>query len=275
MKVLEFINRLSLDAPIVVLMWQEIISLDLNVVPTLNQKLVLFLAIWLAYSVDRYLECFGKRSGENLHDRHFFYFKHRNVFLFGWIIILISSLLLSIKCFSNFQILTGLTLVMLAILNQILTYFEPFAKGKIFSKKQRTSFLLSCACVYLPLVNGSGIVTDVLTISVFLYLLFWLNCTYISFLENEVNPAKFDLVDYLSFDNERKRLFCKCVLFFAAIFCFILFSSKTFFCITSITTLLAFFYINNTSMNRDSKRIVLDQCFWIIPTILTIINNVQ
>ena len=269
----ELLNRVSLDAPLVVLVWQEIISIDLNINPTLNQKVVLLLAIWLAYSADRYLECFGQRSGLKLHSRHIFYLKNQKSFLMIWVIILLISVQLSMNSFSSFQIITGWSVVVLAIGNQTFSYFESSGTKKIFSKKNRTSLLLSLACIYLPF--SLGILLECLSILIFLFFLFWLNCTQINLWENANDMKKCNLSDHFFSIQKKNYLIIFCLLIFHGVFLHLLSAGLTFVCLSSITVLAVHYCINRISLNFDYKRVVLDQCYWISPIIFVVINYAQ
>ena len=271
--VCELLNRMSLDAPLVVLVWQEIISLDLNINPTLNQKVVLVLSIWLAYSADRYLECFGERSGVKLQSRHTFFLRNQKFFLMIWVIILLFSVFLSMNAFSSFQIVTGWGLVVLAITNQTFSYFESSGTKRIFSKRNRTSLLLSLACIYLPF--SIGILFEGLLITSFLFFMFWLNCTQIILWENANNLEKLHLTDYFLLTCQKNYFFIPFVLLSLGLFLFLLCAGQTFICFSSITILVAHYFINRISLNIDYKRVMLDQCYWFLPIILVIIKYVQ
>ena len=269
----DLLNKLSLDAPLVVLVWQEVISIDLNINSTLNQKVVLVLAIWLAYSADRYLECYGERSDVKLHSRHIFYFRNQKPFLMIWTIILLVSVIISMNSFSSFQIITGWSLVALAIGNQTFSYFESSVSKKIFSKRNRTSLLLSLACVYLPL--SVGILFEGLLITTFLFFIFWLNCTQIILWENANNLSKLHLTDYILLICQKNYFFIPCVLLSLGLFLLLLCAGQTFICFSSITILAAHYFINRISLKIDYKRVALDQCYWFLPIILVIIKYAQ
>ena len=121
----EYINRISLDAPLVVLAWQEIISNDLDVELAISQRLVFFLSVWLAYSGDRYLECFGIKSGKILFNRHLYFYNHQKLFMKIWLLILIVSLLVTTLSFITIQIFYCLGLLSIVVINQLFSYYEP------------------------------------------------------------------------------------------------------------------------------------------------------
>ena len=269
----ELLNRLSLDAPLVVLSWQEVISIDLNINPTPSQKVVLVLAIWLAYSADRYLECYGERSGVKLESRHTFFLRNQKSFLMIWVIILLFSVFLSMNAFSSLQIVTGWGLVVLAIINQTFSYFESSGTKRIFSKRNRTSLLLSLACIYLPF--SIGILFEGLLITSFLFFMFWLNCTQIILWENANNLEKFHLTDYFLLTCQKNYFFIPFLLLSLGLFLLLLCAGQTFICFSSITILAAHYFINRISLKMDHKRVVLDQCYWFLPILLVIINYVQ
>ena len=70
-------NVLSLDAPLVAVLWQEALSRAHHVKLLPGCNLALGLAVWLIYIVDRVLDGCGAPRGEVLSPRHAFYRRHR------------------------------------------------------------------------------------------------------------------------------------------------------------------------------------------------------
>jgi hypothetical protein len=91
----EYLNILSLDAPLVVLVWQEFFADMLEVELTYSNRIVFLLSVWLAYSADRILECVGARSGRKLFKRHLFFYQNYKQFVFVWGVVLIIAVLLT------------------------------------------------------------------------------------------------------------------------------------------------------------------------------------
>ncbi len=87
-----WLNILSLDAPIVAMLWQEALSRCYHVKLVPGFQLALGLAVWLIYLVDRTLDGMAQTETHLLSARHAFYRRHRK--LFAWVIIPLVTLLL-------------------------------------------------------------------------------------------------------------------------------------------------------------------------------------
>src|SRR3954470_10299451 len=72
-----WLNVLSLDAPLVAVLWQAALAKvhHLAVMPGLH--ISLFLAVWLIYLVDRVLDGFSMRHSSLVSIRHAFYQRNR------------------------------------------------------------------------------------------------------------------------------------------------------------------------------------------------------
>jgi hypothetical protein len=78
-------NLLSLDAPIVALLWQILFARCLHVRVELLPSVLLVLAVWLIYAADRTIDAW---TGASLLPRHEFYRKHWRALLPLWILAL-------------------------------------------------------------------------------------------------------------------------------------------------------------------------------------------
>ena len=75
-----WVNILSLDAPIVALLWQAALAHCNRVRLEPACYWSLGLAVWFIYMLDRTIDGFGKTSGAPLTARHEFYRRHRKIF---------------------------------------------------------------------------------------------------------------------------------------------------------------------------------------------------
>jgi hypothetical protein len=73
-------NLLSLDAPLIASLWQDVFARDAGVKLTLASRMALPLAVWLIYLVDRLLDTV-KGMPQNATARHAFYCVHRGACL--------------------------------------------------------------------------------------------------------------------------------------------------------------------------------------------------
>lgn len=74
-------NVLSLDAPIVAVLWQEALARTHRIHLLPGSHVTLFLAVWLIYLIDRTLDSFAPAESHRLTARHRFYRRNRWLFL--------------------------------------------------------------------------------------------------------------------------------------------------------------------------------------------------
>jgi hypothetical protein len=89
-----WINVLSLDAPLVAVIWQAALARVHRVVLQPGCYIALGLAVWVIYMADRVIDSFGKTEGCLLTARHVFYRRHRTLYV---TLILPAAVLLLLK----------------------------------------------------------------------------------------------------------------------------------------------------------------------------------
>ena len=272
----EHINRLSLDAPIVVLAWQVLISSELNVEITISQRLVFFFSVWLAYSADRYLECFGQKSGKRLFKRHLYFYEHRMFFIIVWFSVLIISFYLTCLNFTFTEIVYCLVLFLLVIVNQALSFYDLKYMAKVLSKSQRTSILLTLGCVYLPLLFSRELKLEICIWTFFLLYLFWINCVLNNFWENfNTYP---DQINFNLFQNNNYNLpnvILPFLILLIGIYVLYTENNLNYFFFSIVTTSLIVLYLYKSKLKFEYKRIYIDQFYWIIPSSYLLLYNVS
>ena len=95
-----WINVLSLDAPLLAVIWQAALARCHRVRLEAGCYWALGLAVWVVYMTDRVLDGVGKQQGDLLTARHAFYHRHWKLFAFviipGAAVLLLNSALFSI-----------------------------------------------------------------------------------------------------------------------------------------------------------------------------------
>ena len=268
LKFSEYLNILSLDAPLVVLVWQDFFADMLEVELTYPNRLVFLLSAWLAYSSDRILECVGAKSGRKLYRRHLIFFQNYKQFRFVWGVVLIISVLLTCLNFERTEIFYCLGLLSIVLINQVWSYYEPRYFLKSVSKSLRTSIILTIGSAFLPVL-----LCDILKVEDFLLILlithlFWINCVLCKSWECEyLGLKKPSFVSFLRKQNFHGGIYIL-LLFFSSVSLFFYFFN----CPTRIISLSLIFtvyfliiFLMNSNMCRKQKRILLDQFYWITP----------
>ncbi len=267
LKCLENINTLSLDAPLVVLVWQDFFADALGVELNYSIRLVFLLSVWLAYSADRILECVGARSGKQLFKRHLFFYQNYKKFGLIWLIVFITATVISCVSFELTEFFYCLGLFFVVLVNQVWSFFEPIYL-KVIPKPFRTSIILAIASVLLPALLCDGLkVWDYLLIFLVTHL-FWINCVLSKSWECE-NYALKDLSIGTSLNIQNLYIgVCLITTMLVFINLSLLFCSVQFRNI-GLSLIFSFYFtiilLMKSNMSKNKKRILLDQFYWIIP----------
>ncbi len=83
---------LSLDAPIVAVAWQWLIARSTGDTLGWHHHFILFTAVWLAYSADRWIEGWFLDPGKMQTHRHLFYQRHRWSSFSIWLIVIFAGI---------------------------------------------------------------------------------------------------------------------------------------------------------------------------------------
>jgi len=258
------------------LAWQVLISSELNVEITISQRLVFFFSVWLAYSADRYLECFGQKSGKRLFKRHLYFYEHRMFFIIVWFSVLIISFYLTCLNFTFTEIVYCLVLFLLVIVNQALSFYDLKYMAKVLSKSQRTSILLTLGCVYLPLLFSRELKLEICIWTFFLLYLFWINCVLNNFWENfNTYP---DQINFNLFQNNNYNLtnvILPFLILLIGIYVLYTENNLNYFFFSIVTTSLIVLYLYKSKLKFEYKRIYIDQFYWIIPSSYLLLYDVS
>ena len=191
---LAVLNRYSLDAPLIAVLWQTVLARDLSVELALHHHLILGSSVWLAYSADRFSE--PLLPGSQTAKRYEAFKNSRRPFLFCWVACLFIAVCSSV-CQLDFQCLAlGFSLASLSLANFWLCLLES-RKGVFLPcpKEVRTACILSLGCVLFPACLSKDAFPEILFFTVLLFLAFFMNCLYVSKWE-------------LHKDRDRGRLSC-------------------------------------------------------------------
>ncbi len=165
-------NLLSLDAPIVALLWQVFFLRCFHASFGLLPAVLLAIAVWLIYAADRMLDAW---RGAAHQARHRFYRRHWRIVLPLWTLVLAAGVWLAITqlpagLFAEGAILGGAALLYLAAVHR-----TPALLGRAGSKEAAVAivFALGASLTAWSQVHNTA---DVLAIALF-SLLCWMNCT--------------------------------------------------------------------------------------------------
>lgn len=267
--IFRFLNIISLDAPLVVLFWTEIICTEFEVIIPFVYKFIFFFSAWLAYSADRFLESYSKKPDPVICDRHLFFFKSKKIFGLIWITIFVISIYAAVKNFSFLNLLFCFGLLFLVILNQLQSFFRLNKIELILPKNIRTSLFLSLTCFYLPFLFTKDYSIEILLSFLILGVLFYINCLKIKLWE-ETNKYFKPQKNKLFANKSLSVLFVlKNSILSLLLFYIIFFEKKmNLFLISILLTVLISVLLDKTRLQPETKRVFLDQLFWIVPLLI-------
>jgi hypothetical protein len=171
-----WINVLSLDAPIVAVVWQDFFARLLDVRLGTAPRLVLALAVWLAYAADRWLDAWKLPQGQTASPRHEFARRHRSALGAFWLIVLGIALALAWQGLSPAAFRAGWILLLLVVAYYTLNHWPRKIRRLRWLKEATVAVLFALGTtlfVYVPLpALSAGLLLPV----VFWALLCFLNC---------------------------------------------------------------------------------------------------
>ncbi len=109
---LVWLTRLSLDAPVVAVLWQRLFARSMKTPLSAAATAVLAMAVWLLYVFDRILDSFSATPSEGEAPRHQFYRRHRLGFLWSVPVVLIGASWLALTQLNRKTLLGGLLLIL-------------------------------------------------------------------------------------------------------------------------------------------------------------------
>jgi hypothetical protein len=169
-------NLLSLDAPIVALLWQILFARCFHARVDPLPSVLLVLAVWLIYAADRTLDAW---TGSSLRPRHEFYRRHWRALLPLWILVLTAGSALAWLCLTPELLFSGLAVGAGVALYFVLLHLGIFQKTK--EAAVAVLFALGATLSAWPNVRTAA---DIEAIALFSCLC-WINCVAIEHWEGE------------------------------------------------------------------------------------------
>lgn len=169
-------NLLSLDAPVVALLWQILFARCFHARVEMLPSILLVLAVWLIYAADRTLDAW---TGSGARPRHEFYRRHWRTLLPLWILVLASGSALAWMRLTPELFLGGL-----ALGGAVLVYFALLHLG-IFQKTKEAAvavlFAIGATLSAWPNIRSAVDIEAIILFSC----LCWINCVAIEHWEGE------------------------------------------------------------------------------------------
>jgi hypothetical protein len=172
-------NLLSLDAPLVAVLWQTLFLRCLGASVRWLPALLLFLTVWLIYVADRLLDT---RNGWGATPRHQFYGRNFRCALAVWMMAMAATAGMVFFGFANPLLLRGAAMLAAVVLYLAAVHWLPSGSTWIGLKEAAVAVLFALG-TSLPAWGQIRSTHDALTVVLF-SLLCWLNCIAIEQWEN-------------------------------------------------------------------------------------------
>ena len=264
------IHLLSLDAPLIAIIWKTFISMGLNNKIFFTETLILGTAVWLAYSADRFFEPtdFNKISPSRFQIGR----AHPIRFVVGWVLVLIAIIIFSISTLDLFILSVGFCLFILALSNFLICMVEGKRKLEYFPKEIRTSLLLALGCIFWELGR-----TEFFSVCIgwtYLCLTFILNCVTLKEFEiinDDEGAVRSFISNHATIRTQVSNFFygiCSCYLFVGLILNKIY---PPFFYISVLLPILLLL-LRKWQLSGGKFRVHLETTFWVLPVVVTILH---
>ncbi len=176
---------LSLDAPVVALLWQWLLARSANVALYWHHAYILGSSVWLSYAADRWIE--GWRLTQAFTARHLFYQRWRWTVAAVLLAVLVSDVAVAITCLGALEFRAGLALLALVLAYLISHQLIHRHHGWRAPKEVCVALLLGGGVALFPLSQTpSSARLLMLPLSLFMLLCF-VNCVLIAAWEREVD----------------------------------------------------------------------------------------
>lgn len=185
-------NILSLDAPVVTLVWQWWFARVFAVSLSAAQGVTLFAAVWLIYAADHWLDA-GKLDTHKPHlPRHGFYKKYRWRVAALWLAVFVTTALIALGQLDKITLECGLILLGCCVLYFLGVHVFPRV-ATLLTKEIQIAFVL-CAGVTLVVWSHTVVATllsfDFVLLALSFALLVFLNCGFIGLWEKPFDRAQ-------------------------------------------------------------------------------------
>jgi hypothetical protein len=175
-------NLLSLDAPLIAVLWMQLfaVSEDVRVSPVVT--LVLGLAVWLIYVADRLFDGMFATTGHEQAARHRFHMAHRNVLLAG------ASLALALTCLACLELDT-LTLEFGTLLTLVVLAYFGAIHGRLvkrrlhFPKEMVVAVVFGAGTFFPASIHARGSYPAMAIVLALFVVTCWLNLVLIEYAE--------------------------------------------------------------------------------------------
>ena len=178
---------LSIDAPIVVVLWQRLLARVAGIDLGWPGPAVLALSVWLAYAADRWIEGWRLETDVIRTPRHHFYKEHRWAVAVFWIVALIADIVIAFTQLDARDIAAGALLILAVAMYLLSHQLVHRHRAWRAPKELCVAALMSGGAVVF--LTKTPLLSELMTPLALFALLCFTNCALISVWEREVDRA--------------------------------------------------------------------------------------
>lgn len=180
---------LSLDAPVVAVLWQGLLARSASAAVGAAEATVLGLSVWLAYSADRWIEGWRLEPGAIRTQRHYFYQRWRWPIAAAWVAVLAAAVATAVLRLTHAQLRAGL-LLLIPVAAYLLSHQLVHRNSRWRAPKEVCVALLIAAGSAVFVLPQPEVRAGRLAVPLGLFcILCFANCTLISLWEDEVDRS--------------------------------------------------------------------------------------
>ncbi len=178
---------LSLDAPVVVVLWQQLIARGASVHAGLPEAAVLGASVWLAYAADRWIEGWRLVPASVQTHRHRFHQRHRRAIAAAWGMVLCADVAVAVRSLTPREFRAGIV-ILIPVAAYLLSHQLVHRDRRWRAPKELCVAVLlgGGAAAFIAGQAGADLAGMTVPLGLFMLLCF-ANCTLISLWEHEVD----------------------------------------------------------------------------------------
>ena len=264
-----FVNDYSLEPPLVICTWYSAVCLACGFRCELISLAVLYITIFLGYSLDRFFE--PDENGFVLAERHRLTKESRKTTFIIFSIILLLESFLMIKCYNSKFIISVVTVCIISLVNLLFPkIFHKYRESLFLGKEFRNAILLTVfVCLFIIESEKSKIFS--LTHFILIFSIFLFNLLLISLIDKSN-----DSITSLTKLQKNPLILNKLILyiFYIPIICVIIFEFSLSFLVFLIFVEITFClsYFTSVFSSPIFRRRLVDTIFWFIPLLYILFN---
>ncbi|MEO7099499.1 MAG: hypothetical protein ABI162_09070 [Luteolibacter sp.] len=185
----QWLTVLSLDAPLVAVVWQALFARGIHVQLPWHDPVLLGLAVWIVYAADRWIEGWRLAPEVVQTPRHFFYIRHRWPVFWVGLAVMAATAIIAFTHLENREFKAGFLLLIPTLLylfsHQLLHRHHPLR----LPKEICIAVIFALGCALAPAVQASDRILMLYLPALLFCLLCFANCALIAVWEKEVDAS--------------------------------------------------------------------------------------